>query len=290
MLSKTLHILATLALPAAIALGGCRRDGLTSIRFEPLVPWGNIGIAMRNFQRSIFACRFVALIVPILQGAFPAQAKPRTCRLNGVEINPDNGAYTAGKTGMVVRNFDADKPGEPPTGFEFARTGQGADGKWVVRAGQDTPQNHVLVQESTDPTDYRFPLALVKEGSYKDVSISVRARPVSGEVDQGFGLVWRYQNADNYYVTRCNADEDNCTIYHTLAGNRRAFQSKSIKVAKNAWHTLKVEATGNHFVVWFDGKKVIDASDGSLKNAGRVGLWTKADSVIQFDDLAVIPK
>jgi hypothetical protein len=117
--------------------------------------------------------------------------------------------------------------------------------------------------------------------------MSVRARPVSGEVDQGFGMVWRYKDSDNYYITRCNADEDNCTIYHTVAGRRRAFQNKSIKVAKNAWHTLKLEAAGNHFVLWFDGQKVLDAKDDTFKYAGRVGLWTKADSVIQFDDFTI---
>ena len=186
--------------------------------------------------------------------------------------------------------FDQDSVGSPPAGFEFARTGQGAEGKWVVRADTDNPSSHVLVQESSDPTDYRFPLAVVKEGSYKDVTLSVRARPVSGEVDQGFGIVWRYKDANNYYITRCNADEDNCTIYHTVAGHRRPFQNKPIKVAKNTWHTLKLEAAGNHFVVWFDGRKVLDATDDTFQDAGRVGLWTKADSVIQFDDLTIAPK
>jgi hypothetical protein len=194
------------------------------------------------------------------------------------------------KSSAKTWNFDADKPGEPPAGFEFARTGQGSEGKWVVRAAQDSPSNHVLVQESADRTDYRFPLAVVKEGSYKDVTLSVRARPVSGEVDQGFGMVWRYKDANNYYITRCNADEDNCTIYHTVAGRRRSFQNKPIKVAKSTWHTLKVDAAGNHFVVWFDGNKVLDATDDTFKDAGRVGLWTKADSVIQFDDFTVTPK
>ncbi len=189
----------------------------------------------------------------------------------------------------VTFNFDADKPGEPPKGFEFARTGQGAEGKWVVRADKDSPNNQLLAQESADRTDYRFPLAVVKEGSYKDVSLSVRAKPVSGEVDQGFGIVWRYKDANNYYITRCNADEDNCTIYHTVAGSRRSFQNKSIKVAKNTWHTLKVDAVGNHFVVWFDGQKVLDATDDTFKDAGRVGLWTKADSVIYFDNLTATP-
>ena len=189
--------------------------------------------------------------------------------------------------GSKTFTFDTDAVGSPPAGFEFARTGQGAEGKWVVRADADKPGNRVLVQESADATDYRFPLAIVKEGSYKDVTLSIRARPVSGEVDQGFGVVWRYRDADNYYITRCNADEDNCTIYHTVKGSRRAFQNKPVKVAKNTGHTVRLEAAGNHFVVWFDGVKVLDATDDTFKDAGRVGLWTKADSVIRFDDFTI---
>src|SRR5262249_7825062 len=184
-------------------------------------------------------------------------------------------------------SFDSDAVGSPPAGFEFARTGQGAEGTWVVRDDKEQPGNRVLGQESADPPASRFPLAVVKDGSYKDVVLSVRAKPVLGEVDQGFGMVWRYKDAGNYYITRCNADEDNCTIYHTVAGRRRPFQNKPIKVAKNTWHTLKMEATGSRFVVWYDGTKVLDATDDTFKDAGRVGLWTKADSVIQFDDFVI---
>ena len=100
-------------------------------------------------------------------------------------------------------------------------------------------------------------------------------------------MVWRYQDADNYYITRCNATEDNCTIYHTVKGNRRSFLNQGVKVAKNTWHTMKLEATGDHFVVWYDGNKVLDAKDETFKDAGKVGLWTKADSVIEFDDFTV---
>jgi 3-keto-disaccharide hydrolase len=187
----------------------------------------------------------------------------------------------------VKRDFEADAFGTAPSGFELARTGGGAEGKWVVRTEKGGTTNHVLVQESADTTDYRFPVAVLKEGTYKDVVLSVRARPLSGEVDQGFGLVWRYKDVNNYYITRCNADEDNCTIYHTVNGSRRAFSNQGVKVAKNRWHTLKVEATGDHFVVWFDGNKVLDAKDETFKDAGKVGLWTKADSVIEFDDFIV---
>ena len=185
------------------------------------------------------------------------------------------------------RDFEADAIGSPPAGFELGRTGGGAEGKWIVRNEKGADKNHVLVQESADPTDYRFPVAVLKEGTHKDVTLSVRARPLSGQVDQGFGLVWRYQDVNNYYITRCNADEDNCTIYHTVRGSRRAFQNQGVKVAKNTWHTLKLEATGDHFVVWYDGNKVLDAKDETFKEAGRVGLWTKADSVIEVDDFIV---
>ncbi len=187
----------------------------------------------------------------------------------------------------LKRDFESDAVGAAPAGFELARTGGGAEGKWVVRIEKGADKNHVLVQESPDPTDYRFPIAVLKEGAYKDVTLSVRARPLSGKVDQAFGLVWRYQDANNYYITRCNADEDNCTIYHTVNGRRRAFLNQSVKVATNTWHTIKLEATGDHFVVWYDGNKVLDAKDETFKQAGRVGLWTKADSVIEFDDLTV---
>jgi 3-keto-disaccharide hydrolase len=187
----------------------------------------------------------------------------------------------------LKRDFESDTVGAPPAGFEFGRTGGGAEGTWVVRAEKGADKNHVLVQESADPTDYRFPVAVLKEGSYKDVTLSVRARPLSGKVDQGFGLVWRYRDANNYYITRCNADEDNCTIYHTVEGRRRAFLNQNVKVATNTWHTLKLEAVGDHFTVWYDGNKVLDAKDGTFKEPGKVGLWTKADSVIEFDDFTV---
>jgi len=185
------------------------------------------------------------------------------------------------------RDFESDAVGAPPVGFEFGRTGSGAEGKWVVRVEKEGTANHVLVQESADKTDYRFPVAVLKEGSYKDVSLSVRARPLSGEVDQGFGLVWRYRDAKNYYITRCNALEDNCRIYHVVDGNRRQFGGQNIKVAKNTWHTLKLDAVGNHFVVTYDGNKVFEGTDDTFKEAGKVGLWTKADSVIEFDDFTV---
>jgi DNA-binding beta-propeller fold protein YncE len=205
--------------------------------------------------------------------------------LLGVGVSSHIASLAAGPD-KVTKDFEADAVGSPPEGFEFARTG-GSEGKWMVRVEKGGVTNRVLVQEGTDPTDDRFPLAVLKDGLYKDVTMTVRARPLSGKVDQGFGVVWRYKDARNYYIARCNALEDNCTIYHTVDGIRQAFQNHGVKVATNAWHTLKIDAVADHFTIWFDGSKVLNAKDETFKDAGKVGLWTKADSVIEFDDLAV---
>ena len=100
--------------------------------------------------------------------------------------------------------------------------------------------------------------------------------------------MWRYRDQNNYYVTRCNALEDNCTIYHVVNGRRVAFQNKNVKVPTNMWHTLKVVAAGDHFLVTYDGNTVLDAKDSTFADAGKVGLWTKADSVMAFDDLTIV--
>ena len=65
-----------------------------------------------------------------------------------------------------------------------------------------------------------------------------------------------------------------------------AFKSIKTTVKSGEWHTLGVDFIGNKFAVTFDGKKVIEASDDSFADAGKVGVWTKADSVTLFDDFS----
>jgi len=183
-------------------------------------------------------------------------------------------------------NFEKDEVGKAPRGFSFALTGQGKPGVWIVRK-DDPAHGNVLVQTDADTTDYRFPVAVYDDFMAKDADLSVQFKALSGKGDQGAGLVWRYRDQNNYYITRCNALEDNCTIYHVVNGRRAAFQNKNVKVATNVWHTLRLEATGDHFVVTYDGTKVLDAKDQTFKDAGKVGLWTKADSVMAFDDFTI---
>jgi 3-keto-disaccharide hydrolase len=187
-------------------------------------------------------------------------------------------------------DFESDKPGEPPQGFSFGRTGKGASGRWVVQAVDDGPSGkNVLVQTDADRTDYRFPIAYTGP-AMKDLRLTVKCKPVSGKGDQGCGLIFRLKDDDNYYVARANALEDNVRLYHVVKGDRRQFAGWNGKVASGKWHDLAVEAQGDHFQVFFDGKKVIDAHDKTFTDAGKFGVWTKADSVIQFDDLTATPK
>lgn len=184
--------------------------------------------------------------------------------------------------------FASDKLGSSPAGFSFARTGKGEEGKWEVRADPSAPSlPNVLAQVSNDPTDYRFPVALAEGTSYTDLALSVRFKTVSGKLDQGAGLVFRAKDKENYYVVRANALEDNFRLYHVVSGRRVQFAGANLRVTPQAWHEIKVEARGNEFKCFYEGQLRISAKDDTLKGAGKIGLWTKADSVIYFDDLAV---
>jgi hypothetical protein len=194
-------------------------------------------------------------------------------------------------TKATAWNFDSDKAAKPPAGFTFGRTGEGKEGKWVVLAVKDAPSGgNVLAQTDVDNTDNRFPIAVADVAPLADLALSVKCKPISGKVDQGCGLVFRYQDANNYYVTRANALEDNVRFYYVKNGRREQLKSWSGKVKSGVWHDYKVEAKGDHFVVTFDGKQVLDVTDKTFPQPGKVGVWTKADSVIYFDDLKIEPR
>jgi len=192
------------------------------------------------------------------------------------------------QTGERVWNFDRDAPGKPPAGFTFALTGKGTIGQWMVMKEETAPsQPNVLAQTSEDKTDYRFPLAIAEGTNYKDLVLNVRFKTVSGKVDQGADLVLRLKDKDNYYIVRANALEDNFRLYHVVNGRRVQFAGTNFKVTSQQWHEIKVEARGDEFKCYYDGQLKFEAKDSTFKDAGAVGLWTKADSVIYFDDLTV---
>src|SRR6266853_2576753 len=196
---------------------------------------------------------------------------------------------TAGK--QFAYNFDGDTTGQIPTKFHSAKTGGGTLEKWAVTADPTTPSKpNVVAQTSTDQTDYRFPLLIADEGSFQDLDVSVKFKAVSGSVDRAGGLVFRLKDANNYYIVRANALENNYRLYHVVKGRRSQFAGANFKVTSGEWHELRVEEVGSKITCYYDGNKKIEASDDTFKDAGKIGLWTKADSVTWFDDLKVVAK
>ena len=193
-------------------------------------------------------------------------------------------------------DFSDDAVGQPPKGFEFGHTAKaGAPGKWVV---QSEGSNKYLAQVDPDNTRRRFPLAVVSDVTTADVDLSVRFKPISGQVDQAAGLVWRFQNEDNYYIVRANALENNVVVYKVENGTRTDLPvkgegrtyGKTAPVPSGQWGTLRVVAEGPLFTVHFNGVRLYDVEDTTFGQPGKVGVWTKADSVTQFDDLTVATK
>jgi hypothetical protein len=207
----------------------------------------------------------------------------------GVAAEKPAPQQTSGK--QFVYNFDSDTAGQLPAKFHAARTGLGAEGKWAVIGDPTAPSKpNVAAQTSTDRTDYRFPLLIADEGSFQDVDLSVRFKAVSGSVDRAGGLVFRLKDPNNYYVVRANALENNYRLYRVVNGRRRQFAGANFKITSGEWHELRVEAAGHKIACYYDGAKKIEATDDTFKDAGKVGLWTKADSVTHFDDLKVQAK
>jgi hypothetical protein len=179
-------------------------------------------------------------------------------------------------------NFDDLKTGAPPPGWTATKTGKG-DPKWEVVADDTAPSKPNVLKQSGEAT---YPVCIKDDASLKDGFVEVKFKPISGKEDQAGGVIWRCKDAYNYYIARANALEDNVTIYHTIKGKRTEKKRTDTKVSSNAWHTLRVDFHGNHFTVTLDGKKAIEWTDDTFKDAGKVGVWTKADSVTLFDDFS----
>jgi len=179
-------------------------------------------------------------------------------------------------------NFDNETPGTLPPHWVGTQTGRGT-AKWSIEKADDAPSKPNVLKQSGEAT---FPVCVKEDTQLKDGFVEVKFKPVAGKEDRAGGVIWRCNDANNYYIARANALEDNVTIYHTIGGRRVAFKSANTKVASGVWHTLRVDFRGSHFTVTYDGTKVIEADDTSFADAGKVGVWTKADSVTLFDDFS----
>lgn len=187
-------------------------------------------------------------------------------------------------------DFEGTAVGQLPVGITTALTGAGGPVKWAVVDDPTAPAGpKVLAQTSADRTDHRFPLAIFGTPVAADVDVAVRFKPVGGEVDRAAGIAVRLTDRNNYYVVRANALEDNVRLYRMVGGQRVQFAGANTKVPSDKWQELRLTARGNRFEVFLDGKSLYSATDTTFAAAGRVALWTKADSVTYFDDLTIQP-
>jgi 3-keto-disaccharide hydrolase len=181
-----------------------------------------------------------------------------------------------------IVNFDKAEAGKPPNGWTATQTGTGR-AIWAVVQDDTAPSKPNVLKQSGQAT---YPVCLKDDTSLKDGFVEVKFKAISGREDQAGGLVWRAKDANNYYIARANALENNVTIYHTINGRRTETKRARMTVASNQWHTLRVDFQGNHFTVTFNGQKALEWDDETFKDAGKVGVWTKADSVTEFDDFS----
>ena len=186
-------------------------------------------------------------------------------------------------------SFESDSVGSVPAAWTATRTGSG-EARWTVEQDAAAPSKSKTVRQSGRAT---FPLLLKREVNIQDGFIEAKFKAIAGSQDRAAGLVWRAKDADNYYVVRANALEDNVVLYKTVAGarspldivGRQGGYGVEVRVPANQWLGLRVDFRGARFGVFYNGQHLFDVEDSTFRDAGTVGLWTKADSETLFDEI-----
>ena len=186
-------------------------------------------------------------------------------------------------------SFESAQAGITPEGWTATLTGSG-NPKWTVENDDTAPSKLKVVKQSGRAT---YPLLLKDDTNIKDGFIEVKFKAIAGSEDRAAGVVWRAKDAKNYYVARANALEDNFVLYKTVNGVRSALDivgrkggyGVSVPVPANTWHSLRIDFKGARFTASFNGKQLFEVEDSTFPDAGKVGLWTKADSVTLFDEV-----
>ena len=197
-------------------------------------------------------------------------------------ISASLGVFGASAAWCDTANFDRDTAAALPKGWAYGVTGRGTP-KWAVETDTTAPSApHVLKQSGAGT----FPWCVLEGTAVADGFVEVKFKSIAGKEDQAGGIVWRWKDGDNYYVARANALENNVSLYYTERGRRNTLKYVDAPVARNAWHTLRVEFQGHKIKVMLNGKTFIELQDTHITGTGSVGVWTKADSVTAFDDFS----
>lgn len=192
--------------------------------------------------------------------------------------------------------FSADHLGQMPAGFESVLYGEGEPGLWriieaevprplpALTARAPVPKKPVLAQLSRDLTDEHYPILVYTNEIFRNFTFTTRVKCVSGIVEQMAGVVFRYVDAQNFYYVRVSAKGNTFRFFKVVRGLRSNPIGPEIQLTADVWHEIKVECEGNRIRCFLNGKQVIpDMTDNDLSE-GRVGFWTKSDSVSYFSE------
>src|SRR6266702_2271918 len=174
--------------------------------------------------------------------------------------------------------------GAPPQSCRPALTGEGGPVAWQVLLVHNKA---ALAEMSRVGVDNRFPLCVVDTVKASDVELGVSFTPIAGKIDQAAGLMFRVKDANNYYVVRANALENNVNLYHVTKGIRRQIAGVNVPVLAGKIQQLGVRIEGDTIKVSFEGRPLINVNDRTIQGSGAVGLWTKADSLTAFYELTI---
>ena len=183
--------------------------------------------------------------------------------------------------------FETDAVGSVPKGWTATKTGKGAP-RWTIEQDQTAPSKSKIVKQSGTAT---YPLLLKDDTQIQDGFVEIMFKAIAGSEDRAAGIVWRAKDANNYYVVRANALEDNVVLYKTVEGVRSALDivgrkggyGVEVSVPANEWLRLRVQFNGSRFRVLYNGQQLFEVEDATFKDSGKIGLWTKANSVTLFD-------
>ncbi len=189
---------------------------------------------------------------------------------------------------LALWTFDSEAAGKTPVGWRIAETnGDGKIGKWAIAADGDARTKPNVLKLETTADGSTFNLFIAEKASFKDLDLRVRLKANSGKEDQGGGPIWRCKDENNYYICRINPLEGNFRVYKVEKGRRSQLESAKLETKTGQWHQVRAVMIGNKIACYVDGKKCLETTDDTFKDAGKIGLWTKADASSSFDNVVV---
>jgi hypothetical protein len=197
-------------------------------------------------------------------------------------------------------NFSDCEPGKMPPGFRSMVAGEGKPGDWQVVMDEvppllppltpqapSTARRAVLGQLSKDATDERFPILVYDDETFGDFTMTTRFKTVDGQKERMAGLAFRIQDEKNFYVLRASVLGRNIRFYKVVGGVRSLPIGPDVEISNGVWHELSVTCKGNEIRCLYDGREIIPPLTDATFNTGKVGFWTKSDSVSYFVDAGI---